>query len=110
MKPQWAHLVEAMMGTRLACVYLAGQRLSLTIFAQSGAPAICETWWIEAEEVKDIFYEVAPRSRPAQNFIIKSFQRELQCAGSVSRWKVSTGIANAQAQLALLALILRSNA
>ena len=50
----------------LACVYFAGQSLTLTRVAQQVAHTICEKWWIVAEEVKDYHYEEVPRSRPAQ--------------------------------------------
>ena len=59
-----------MMGTPLvngclACVYFAGQSLTLTRVAQQVAHTICEKWWIVAEEVKNYHYEEVPRSRPA---------------------------------------------
>jgi hypothetical protein len=49
----------------LACVYFAGQSLTLTKFAQQEAHTICEKWWIVAEEVEDNNYEEIRRSRPA---------------------------------------------
>ena len=49
----------------LACVYFAGQRLTLTKCAQQVTHTICEKWWIVAEEVKDNSYKEVIRSRPA---------------------------------------------